>query len=56
MAATTFPLSGSRAGVGSTVVTTTGTKTFNVADIGVVQEGGGASTTTGQTVQVLVLA
>lgn len=47
MAATSFTLPASRAGVGSAVVTETDTKTYNVADVGVLTEGGPGSGSSG---------
>lgn len=63
MAATSFTLTSSRGGVGSAVVTETDTKTYSVADAGVVTEGGpgsgsggGTGGGTAQSVAVMVLA
>lgn len=58
MAASTFVVSASRAGVGSVVVAESSTKTMNVADVGTLGEGsttpsGGGVT---QTVRAMVLA
>lgn len=62
MAATSFTLPASRAGVGSVVVTETDTKTYNIAGTGVVTEGGpgsgssGGGATTQAAARVMVLA